>query len=274
MVKEIPVIWYQCAGCSGCAVSVLNALSPNIKNILVDELLPGKHINLKFLTTIMAASGEPAIKVLRDTEKNLKGGYVLVVEGSIPKGKFGEVGEQTMEEGVESLARNAQIIVSLGTCSAFGGIPAGAPNPTGARSVKELLETKNINVPLINIPGCPPHPDWFSGTVANILLYGIPEVDELARPKLFYGELVHENCERRPYFDKGKFAKDFSDEGCLYELGCKGPYTNADCPIRSWNSKVNWCVQNGSPCIGCTEPGFINVLSPMYKKMKIENLVK
>ena len=40
------------------------------------------------------------------------------------------------------------------------------------------------------------------------------------------------------------------------ELGCKGPFTNADCPRRSWNSGVNWCIGSGGPCIGCTEPDF------------------
>lgn len=267
MVKEFPVIWFQGAACSGCAVSVLNSLSPNIKNVLLDELVPGKHINLLFMPNVMTASGKLAVDVLIDTEKSKKGEYILLVEGSVPAGDFGEVWEETMENSLEGLAKNASAIIALGTCSAFGGIPKGMPNPTGARSVKDFLEQKNINTPVINIPGCPPHPDWFVGTVASLLLFGMPELDELSRPKLFYGKPIHENCERRPYFDKGKFAKKFSDEGCLYELGCKGPYTNADCPIRSWNSGVNWCVQAGSPCIGCCEPEFPD-LEAMYKKTK------
>ncbi|MBI5573920.1 MAG: hydrogenase small subunit [Elusimicrobia bacterium] len=265
MPKEFSVIWFQGAACSGCAVSVLNSLSPTIKNVLLDELVPGKHINLLFMPVVMAASGKSAIDVIIDAEKNKSGEYILIVEGSIPKNDFGDVAEKSMEDSVEELSKNASAIISLGTCSAFGGIPKGKPNPTKSKSVQEFLNSKNIKIPIINIPGCPPHPDWFVGTVANILLFGIPQLDELSRPKLFYGKLIHENCERRPYFDKGKFAKKFSDEGCLFELGCKGPYTNADCPIRSWNSGVNWCIQNGSPCIGCVEPEFPD-LEAMYKK--------
>ncbi len=56
-VREIPVVWLQGAGCTGCTVSLLNSASPTIKNILIDQLVPGVHINLRFHATIMAGSG-------------------------------------------------------------------------------------------------------------------------------------------------------------------------------------------------------------------------
>ena len=95
--KEYPVIWLQGAGCTGCAVSILNAVSPKIKNLLIDELVPGKHINLRFLMTIMAGEGEPVIEVLRNTQKQEKGEYVLIVEGAVPtasNGIYGTIGEE------------------------------------------------------------------------------------------------------------------------------------------------------------------------------------
>jgi len=109
---------------------------------------------------------------------------------------------------------------------------------------------------MINVPGCSPNPDWVVGTIAHVLLYGIPELDEEGRPLVFYEKLIHEQCERRPYFEEGKFAQDFGEEGCLYELGCKGPMAHCDLSIRGWNKGLNWCVRSGSPCIGCTEPTF------------------
>jgi len=122
----------------------------------------------------------------------------------------------------------------------------------------------------VNIPGCPPHPDWFAGTVASLILNGLPGADELddnLRPHLFYGKLIHEYCPRRAYFDEGKFAKKFGDEGCLYELGCKGPITYADCPLRLWNNGTNWCVGAGAPCQGCTQPEFPDLVAPLYEKL-------
>ena len=94
--KEYPVIWLQGAGCTGCSVSALNAVSPKIQNLLLDELVPGKHIDMRFHMTIMAGAGEPVIEVLRDTQKQKKGGYVLIVEGAIPtasNGIYGTFGE-------------------------------------------------------------------------------------------------------------------------------------------------------------------------------------
>jgi len=200
------------------------------------------------------------------------------VEGAIPTAKggiHGVVGEKdgkpmTMKSWVETLAKDALAVIALGSCAAFGGIPPAYPNPTQCRSVGEVLQAKGINTPLVNIPGCPPHPDWFVGTVAGILLNGLPqpeELDEHKRPKAFYGKLIHENCPRRAYFDEGKFAKKFGDEGCLYELGCKGPITYADCSKRQWNSKTNWVIGCGAPCSGCTSPEYPDLLGDFYKKI-------
>jgi hydrogenase small subunit len=276
--KELPVIWVQGAGCTGCSVSVLNSVSPSIKNVLVDEVIPGQHVNLRFHPTVMAGQGNPAIEVLDNTAQHKKGGYVLVVEGSVPTAQGGihcTIGEEKGEEvtlvsKVKSLASDALAVVALGTCATYGGIPAARPNLTQCLGVADVLIEANITTPVVNIPGCPPHPDWFVGTLASVLLFGLPkpeDLDEVGRPKAFFGALIHDNCPRRAYYDENKFAKKLSDPGCLYEIGCKGPVTYADCPIRLWNNGVNWCVGSGAPCVGCCEPGFPDLVSPFNKKV-------
>ncbi len=278
MVKELPVVYLQTSGCSGCAVSLLNSASPTIKNVLIDQIVPGVHINLRFHPVIMAAAGELAIEAMEDTAKQKKGEYVLVVDGAVPMAAdavYGAVGERdgkpvTMLQRVTELARDSLAVIALGTCASFGGIPAARPNPTNAQPVSKVLESEGIDKPLINIPGCPPHPDWFVGTVAGIILNGLPaadDLDDLLRPRAYYGKLIHENCPRRAYFDEGKFAKKFGDEGCLYELGCKGPITYADCPLRRWNSGTNWVIGAGAPCNGCTQPEFPDQTAPFYEKL-------
>jgi hydrogenase small subunit len=283
--QEHPVVWFQGAGCSGCSVSVLNSVSPKIQNVLVDQVVPGQHVNLRFHPTVMAGSGEMTLKVLEETERRLAGAYFLVVEGAVPTaeggvyGTLGERGEKeiTIADQVEELGRKAAAVIALGTCAAFGGIPAGAPNPSGCMSVKDFFASRRVKVPVINVPGCPPHPDWFVGTLAGLLLFGLPkpdDLDALLRPKAFYGATIHENCPRRAYFDEGKFARKLSDPGCLLELGCKGPVTHADCPLRLWNGGVNWCIGAGSPCHGCVEPGFPDVLAPLYEKLDEATLAR
>jgi hydrogenase small subunit len=278
MVKELPVVYLQTAACSGCAVTLLNSASPTIKNVLIDQIAPGVHINLRFHPVVMAAAGEMAVQAMEDTARKKKGEYVLVVDGAVPTATdavYGAVGERqgqpvTMMQRVTELAQDALAVIAMGTCAAFGGIPAAAPNPTKAQPVKKVFEAKGIKKPLVNIPGCPPHPDWFVGTVASIIMKGLPtadDLDDLLRPKAFYGKLIHENCPRRAYFDEGKFAKKFGDEGCLYELGCKGPITYADCPLRKWNSGTNWVIGAGAPCNGCTQPEFPDQTAPFYEKL-------
>ncbi len=276
--EEFSVIWLQGAACTGCSVTILNSVSPSIKNVLIDEVIPGKHVNLRFHPNVMAGSGDMVIKVLTDTRQQKKGRYILVVEGAVPMAQDGIyciIGEEkgkavSMVSRLESLASDALAVIAFGTCASFGGIPAAKPNPTQCFSVEEALKTARINTPVVNIPGCPPHPDWFVGTVASVLLFGLPkpeDLDENKRPKAFFGALIHENCPRRSYYNEEKFAKKLSDPGCLYELGCKGPVTYADCPTRLWNNGVNWCIGSGAPCMGCVEPGFPDLVSPLYEKM-------
>jgi len=277
--NEHSILWIQGATCTGCSVSVLNSVAPNARNLLVDEVIPGHHLNLRFLPTVMAGAGEVAMEELNATHADKKGEYLLVVEGSVPTGDGGvycSIGEDgdipiTFTDLVEKLAIDALAVICLGTCASYGGIFGAHPNPTGCVGVGEFFRQRGITTPHVNVPGCPPHPDWFVTTVVTLLLSGIPtadQVDDDGRLLSIYGKLIHENCQRRAYFDEGKFAKHFGEEGCLYELGCKGPITYADCPIRLWNDGANWCVGSGSPCAGCTQPEFPDLVSPLYQKLE------
>jgi len=277
-VKEIPAVWIGGGTCGGCSISALNTVAPSIKNVLIDEVVPGRHISLKFHTNISAGSGDAVIQAIEDTGQEHEGQFLLIVEGVVPTadgGVYCMVGERNGEpvpfyQWVVELGKKAMAVIALGTCASFGGIPGAKPNPTGVKSVMEIFKEEGISTPLINVPGCPPHPDWFVGTIAKLLLVGLPkegDLDDLLRPKDFYGQLIHENCQRRAYFDEGKFAKKFGDPGCLYELGCKGPITYADCPIRQWNNGVNWCIRSGMGCQGCTQPEFPDFLGSFYEKL-------
>lgn len=262
-VQETPIIWLAAGACSGCSVSLLNTLAPRIQDVLLDQVVPGHHTELAFHSTVMAASGDLAMKAMYDTEERP---FLLVVEGSITtadKGRHTEVGEKdghgiTGLEHVVRLGKKAKAVIAIGTCAAYGGIPAANMNPTGSKGVMEVFKEHGITTPTINLPGCPPHPDWFIGTVAALLLGG-PEavkVDKDGRPVMFFSKLIHDNCPLRGQFDKGAFAQKFGDAGCLYKLGCKGPVTRANCPEKKFNSGTNFCLDNGDPCQGCVEPAF------------------
>jgi len=264
-----PVVWLQGQGCSGCSVSLLNTVHPSISEVLL------KIISMRYHPTVMAAAGDLAISTLDDTIEKHEGEFILIVEGAIPtahNGLYATLGEkngkeETLLEWTKRLGSAAGAVVAVGTCASFGGIPSGAPNPTGAKSVGEVL-----GKPVINVPGCPPHPDWMVGTLAHVLLYGIPELDQFGRPVLFYGQNIHENCQNFSYYNEGKFAQKLGDDGCLIELGCKGPLAHADCYERHWNNGVNWCIGAKAPCIACCEPDFPDEIAPFYAKLPEEKL--
>lgn len=277
-IKEIPAVWISAGACGGCAISVLNTVAPSIKNILIDEVIPGVHISLKFQLNISAGSGDQVIKVLEDVGEQKQGEFLLIVDGVVSTadgGIFCTIGERGEEripvrQWVVELGKKALAVMALGTCSCFGGIPGARPNPSGVKRLMDIYKEEGVKTPLINVPGCPPHPDWFVGTLAKLLIAGLPkpeDLDDWLRPKEFYGMLIHENCQRRAYFDEGKFAKHFGEPGCLYELGCKGPITYADCPLKQWNNGVNWCIRAGMGCQGCTQPEFPDFLGSFYEKL-------
>jgi len=252
-----PVIWLQGQSCSGCSVSLVNTTEPKIAALITE------HISLNFHHTSSGGTGDALMKVLEEAVDKKRKDFVLVVEGSIPTKSlvYNTLGEKNgrhvgFDYWVEELGKNAVATLAVGTCAAFGGIPAGRGNVTGATSVEDFYKMKGIKKPLINIPGCPSHPDWIVGTVVYFMLKGAPpELDEYKRPKMYFGKTVHENCENLRYYKKGIFAKQWGDEGCLYNLGCLGIDTGCDAPVRKWNG-TNSCTGSGSGCIGCTEKVF------------------
>ncbi len=258
-----PVVWLAMAECTGCAEATLRTTYPWIDTLLLDV------ISLDYNDTIMAPSGEAAEKSLHDAVTKNTGKFILVVDGSIPtaaNGNFGTMGGKTMVEVIKEIAPKALAVICIGTCSAYGGLPAASPNPGMAKSVSEITGLKTVN-----ITGCPPNPINFVGTIVNFLLFGkLPTLDDKGRPLFAYGQLVHDQCPRRSHFDAGEFVTSFNSEEarkgyCLYQMGCKGPNTHNNCPAVKYNEGTSWPVQAGHPCIGCSEPDFWDKSAPFFK---------
>jgi hydrogenase small subunit len=105
------------------------------------------------------------------------------------------------------------------------------------------------------------------GSLAHFLLYKkLPPMDQYHRPTMFYGNILHDNCQRRQYFDNGKFARVLSEPYCLLELGCKGPFAACDSYKRLWNGGVNSCILANGPCYACTDMNFPDGSSPIYQR--------
>jgi hydrogenase small subunit len=162
--------------------------------------------------------------------------------------------------------------------------------------VSDFLARYSIGTPVINVPGCPPHPDWTVYPVAYILAMtdpgglpaiAVPDLDVWGRPKAVFSGTAPNPDDLTPFcYDCANqdtqgtpfAAQELGDSGCLAAQGCKGVYTVGDCPIRGKNTtddgdSMNWCVgaqgQNNGfggvnahvgsarhPCQGCIMPDF------------------
>lgn len=273
-----PVFWIQGSGCTGCSVTILNSTHPAIADVLL------KVISLEFHPTIMASEGESAVEHMFKVAEEFKGKYFVVVEGATPVAEHGHFcvvaevdGEEyTMAKMLKKLVPDAAAVLAIGTCAAYGGVSAAEGSVTECLGTAAFLEQEGIATPVVNIPGCPPNPDWIVGTLVLALetikekglqdgLAAVVELlDEEGRPLPFYGKNTHEECPYLPFFEEGEMCATLTDkEGCRYDLGCKGPMAMCDSPTRRWNGQVNWCIEN-SVCIGCVESDFPDGKSPFY----------
>jgi len=259
-------------------------------------------VTIDYAQVIMAASGDLPnnhMKSMRNSE-DAADNYVLLVEGTIltkNNGKFcrifdlpdnGDVGDSeslwgpytnfytddmdvnraefTMAGATLWLASSdrCQAVVALGTCAAYGGVPAAKGHVTEGKSAWEWIVQENeVERIVLNVPGCPPNPDWFIHTVGAAILYltGLlpaaldvdGSLDHKGRPKQTQIPIYHDGggypfCTECPRRDQG-YAQKLSEARrtaadptgkCLIDVGCMGSVTGpanvrADCPSRRWN---------------------------------------
>jgi len=259
------VIWLSFQECTGCTEALTRSHSPSLESLILDM------ISLDYHHTLQAASGEAAEAAREAAMKENAGKYLVVVDGSVPMGNpgYSTIAGIANVDVLRETVRDAAAVLAVGTCAAYGGLPAAQPNPTGAVAISDLIRDK----PIVNIPGCPPIPTVMTGVIAHYLAFGaLPELDALGRPKAFYGETIHDRCYRRPFYDQGKFAETFDDEAarkgwCLFKLGCKGPATFANCPTQMFNDGTQWPIGVGHGCVGCAEPDFWDTMTPVYDRL-------
>ncbi|NDJ86733.1 MAG: hydrogenase small subunit [Chloroflexi bacterium] len=252
---RVPVIWLEFQDCAGCTESIARSQNPTLSSLVLNTL------TIEYHETLMAAAGFQAEDNRRRIMQDYRGEYVLVVEGSVPTaddGVYCTIGGHSAEDLLKETAEGAAAIIAVGNCAAYGGIPKAKPNPTGAKGIDEILTDKTV----VNIPGCPAIPEAMSNTITHFVVFGeLPELDEIGRPLAYYRNTVHDRCLKRPFYEAGKFAESFDDEGyragwCLFKLGCKGPTTYNACASLKWNEGTSFPIQAGHPCIGCSQPNF------------------
>jgi ferredoxin hydrogenase small subunit len=217
---------------------------------------------------------------------------ILCVEGAVLRGP-GTSGRFQMLAGTgrpvawwaDALAAKARHTVAVGTCAAFGGFPATAPNPTSACGMQYLDDDATAGLlaadwrgagglPVVNIAGCAPHPGWIVETLAALAagMLGPDDLDTLGRPRFWADHLAHHGCGRNEFYEFKASADAPSDMGCLMEnLGCKATQAPGDCNKRRWNGTGS-CTDGGYACIACTVPGFQDTAAAFQQTPKVAGI--
>jgi NiFe hydrogenase small subunit HydA len=264
------LLWLQSGGCGGCTLSWLGSELGPLVRTLSDE-----GIEVLWHPSLSQPSGADAIAILERCADGREPFDVLCLEGAALRGPNGSGRFHVlagtglpMTDWIRALAARARHVVAVGSCAAYGGVASAGANATDACGLQyDAAAPGGLlgadfraagGLPVINIAGCPTHPDWITESLIALARgrLAASDLDEYARPRFYADQLVHHGCRRNEYYEFKASAEQPGDQGCLMEhLGCKGTQAHADCNLRLWNGGGS-CLSGGYACIRCTEPGF------------------
>jgi len=248
-------------------MSLLNLENPDLLEVLRDN-----RIDLVWhpsLSRQRPSQLQVTVKELVEGSRPLR---LLCIEGAIANGPEGTgladcLFGRPKREVIAELCAVADFVLAIGTCAAFGGVPAAPPNPMDVSGLQWLQAKQGgllpaewhsrRGLPVINIAGCPAHPLTIIQTIIALIDQGDSlALDPFNRPLECYNTMVHQGCTRNEYHEYDVEETDFGGRGCLFfNLGCQGPNTVGTCNSVLWNNQKSK-TRAGVPCFGCTSPLF------------------
>ena len=268
--RPLNLLWLQSGGCGGCSLSLFGAEGPDLLTTL-----EAAGIRLLWHPGLSEAGDTDLISLLQSIVDGDLALDLLCLEGAVVQGPNGTGlfhrlagSDRPMRDWIDALARRARHVLAVGSCAAYGGITAGGGNPSEACGLQYdgpraggLLGgafRSGAGLPVVNVAGCPTHPNWVTETLMQIALGDLDAecIDALGRPRSYADHLVHHGCTRNEFYEFKASAEKPSDLGCMMEhMGCLGTQAHADCNTRLWNGEGS-CIRGGYACINCTAPGF------------------
>jgi hydrogenase small subunit len=241
------IVWFSAITCNGNTHSLLSANSNRFELFLN---------SFDFIYHPSLTIDKSLEEILNQEEKI----DFLLIEGSLSSNKdFSTISNDSTFNLLNKLALKSNYIIAVGSCASYGGVHAKFIQDESICGVKDVINEniqKNLKHEIVNLTGCPVHPEWILQTLFTLKANGEISIDEIGRPKELYSNLAHHGCTRNEYFE-WKVEGDFGQkEGCLFsEQGCRAPMTHSVCNKILWND-ISSKTRAGMPCIGCTEVDF------------------
>jgi len=260
MAVRIAEEWFSI--CGGCEVAILDIGEPLLGLLPQLEFV---HMPVLMDHKLLGQTGE--------------GKHMEIPEADVGIIAGGVRNEENRELALEMRAK-CKTLISLGSCSCFGGIPAMANQFTlqdlydkvyrGSKST-ESSPTPNVGVPPLtdrvyalhevvkvdlHIPGCAPTPEMIVSALTSLLTGSEFKLSETSvcdecptkREKKAVSTL------KRP-LESATFeiGAPLSDMRCLLEQGflCQGPATRGGCGGHEATPR---CIKAYMPCRGCFGP--------------------
>jgi NiFe hydrogenase small subunit HydA len=276
------LLWLQGASCGGDTISFLNSEQPSALSAF--DML---QLNVLWHPFLSREQGKDVQTILADITSGAVALDLFVLEGAVPNGpdgtgKFFLFCGRPFKEVLLELCGKARSIMAIGTCAAFGGVVTAHDNINEVSGLQFLNDRKGgllgpdftttSGLPVVNVPGCPSHPDWIVETMTALMKGWLTpgDLDAFHRPKVFFSKLAHHGCPRNEYYEFKASATHYSQQGCLFEfLGCKGTLCESDCNERLWLGRTGSCTRGGFPCIACTSPLFPDRQRPYFNTRKV-----
>lgn len=258
------IVWMQTGACSGDTMALLCADRPSVENLT-------QQYGINFLWHPSLTAERRFGDVLEAITSGRETLDILCIEGSLMIGPNGSGLYDTWKgrakiDIVRQLAPLATHVVAMGTCAAFGGVHAAGPNPTDCTGLQFMKDEpggllgpdwrSHSGLPVINVAGCPAHPNTITKVLAMLAENEPLKMDALNRPSSFFASLVHQGCTRNEYHEYDIEDDVLGGRACMFfSLGCRGPQTEAPCNTELWNGRSSK-TRAGVPCFGCTSPDF------------------
>ena len=254
------LVWVSGGGCDGCTATVLSAAEPSLEDLLLGHVPDAPTLEIIHPYFFFDSGARYAGWLARAAAGQLSS-FVLVVEGALyaptEQGQFdsltiNEAGESvTTLDWVKALAPQASAVIALGSCAAWGGIPAAAGAFAPVQTIDEVLGQAFVSrsgLPVVKLPGCAPTGAGFVEPLTHVFLHLaqlVPlELDAQGRPTWLYQREAYPLPPRADYAPAVGYG--------LRER----PQALCPVPTHGWTQGLGGCTRVGGGCIACTEPNF------------------
>ena len=136
------LLWIQCGACGGESMAILGLDGPSERGQhTLASFLENERVRLLWHPSLSLESPRELWNIVESILCGREKLTLFCIEGSIihgpnGTGMFDSFHGKPKKDLIAALCSKAEYVLAMGTCAAFGGIPAAAPNPTEASGIQ------------------------------------------------------------------------------------------------------------------------------------------